>query len=210
MAACGLRFTGPMEHAGMFPGTSMPDRDWWQELWPNPQAMMRELGVKPGARAIDICCGDGYFTVPLAQLTAPGETLGVELDREALALAHRDVQAAGATNITLIEADVCELRGLVDGTFDFIFVASTLHGIPDKQRMIHCMSQLLARGGLLAVVNWHALSRKHCEVFGKARGPRPELRMPPAALRYLAENNGFTEIEFYDVGPYHYASIYRR
>ena len=46
----------------------MPDRDWWQELWPNPQAMMRELGVRPGARAIDICCGDGYFTVPLAQL----------------------------------------------------------------------------------------------------------------------------------------------
>lgn len=194
----------------IFPGTSMPDRDWWSALWPNPEAMLRGLGVRPGMRAIDICCGDGYFTVPLGRLTAPGQTIGVELDADALTLANRDLAAAGLSNVELIEADACLLRELVEGQFDFILVASTLHGIPKKEEMMQCMRELLIPGGKLAVINWHPLSREECEVTGKPRGPHPDLRMPAAALRYLAERVGMSEVDHFDVGPYHYATICER
>ena len=51
-----------------FPATSMPDRDWWAALWPDPEGVLRQVGVEPGMTVLDLCCGDGYFTAPLARL----------------------------------------------------------------------------------------------------------------------------------------------
>src|SRR6516225_5196356 len=53
---------------GFFPASTMPDADWWQALWPDPAKVLAEMGVKPGGVAIDLCCGDGLFTVPLARI----------------------------------------------------------------------------------------------------------------------------------------------
>jgi SAM-dependent methyltransferase len=195
---------------GHYPGTSMPDQDWWQELWPNPEAMLRAFGAQSGKCALDLCCGDAYFTLPLARATAPARTIGVDLDDKALELGRRAVVGSGLTNIDLITADARSLPQLVDGTFSLILLASTLHGIPDKKQIMALLRSLLDPDGRLVVVNWHALSRARCEVLGKARGPRPALRMPPAALRHLAESTGLEEVQFLDVGPYHYASVFER
>ena len=52
---------------GFFPATTMPDADWWQALWPDPAKVLVEMGVQPGMLVVDLCCGDGLFTAPLAR-----------------------------------------------------------------------------------------------------------------------------------------------
>ncbi|NIP64400.1 MAG: methyltransferase, partial [Gammaproteobacteria bacterium] len=39
----------------------MPDRDWWNALWPDPEEIVRLVGVEAGMNVVDLCCGDGYF-----------------------------------------------------------------------------------------------------------------------------------------------------
>ena len=51
----------------------MPDREWWQALWPDPGRVLEDVGVGDGMRVVDLCCGDGYFTVPMAQLVGDVE-----------------------------------------------------------------------------------------------------------------------------------------
>jgi len=51
----------------LFPATSMPDPDWWQTLWPNPDATITALGIRAGMEVVDLCCGDGYFTAAIAR-----------------------------------------------------------------------------------------------------------------------------------------------
>ncbi|RUY33250.1 methyltransferase, partial [Mesorhizobium sp. M7A.F.Ca.US.001.04.1.1] len=34
--------------SAIFPATSMPDRDWWAALWPDPASLLLSLGVSPG------------------------------------------------------------------------------------------------------------------------------------------------------------------
>src|SRR5260370_133903 len=53
---------------GFFRATSMPDPEWWQALWPDPGEVLRALGLGPGLAVVDLCCGDGRFTLPLARL----------------------------------------------------------------------------------------------------------------------------------------------
>lgn len=50
----------------IFPDTSLPDHEWWQLLWPDPKSVILSLGVNSSMVSIDLCCGYGHFTAPLA------------------------------------------------------------------------------------------------------------------------------------------------
>jgi predicted methyltransferase len=64
-----------------FSATTMPDRDWWQVLWRDPEGMLRAIGIKPEMTVLDLCCGDGYFTAPLAVLVH-GKVFGLDIDSD--------------------------------------------------------------------------------------------------------------------------------
>ena len=94
------------EHPQQFyPATSMPDRDWWQALWPDPEQVMRQLGAVPPLRGIDLCCGDGYFTVPLARLVQPAQLTAVDLSPEMLQQAREAATEANLDNIHFVEGE---------------------------------------------------------------------------------------------------------
>jgi hypothetical protein len=65
---------------GFFQGTEMPTEGWWGTLWPDPARVLTSLGLKPGMRVVDLCCGDGWscspFRVPIARLAAAQAALG--------------------------------------------------------------------------------------------------------------------------------------
>ena len=63
---------------GFFPATTMPDAGWWQALWPDPARVLVKMGVRPGMFAVDLCCGDGLFTVALAGIA--GRVCAIDID----------------------------------------------------------------------------------------------------------------------------------
>jgi len=78
--------------AESFPATVMPDPDWWQALWPQPGQVLAGLGIAPGTgMAVDLCCGDGLFTAPLARLAR--HIVAIDNDPRMLALAREKVAA---------------------------------------------------------------------------------------------------------------------
>lgn len=81
---------------GVFPATAMPDRDWWAALWPDPDGVLRALGIRPGMTVVDLCCGDGYFTAPLARIVQ-GRMHAVDIDPEMIEQTRAALDAAGAS-----------------------------------------------------------------------------------------------------------------
>jgi len=73
----------------------MPDRDWWQALWPDPKRVLAAVGVADGMRVVDLCSGDGYFTASMAELVAGSTVLAVELSEELIAAARAEMERAG-------------------------------------------------------------------------------------------------------------------
>jgi predicted methyltransferase len=51
-----------------FEGTEMPDAGWWEALWPDPAGVLAAVGMKPGTTVVALCCGDGWFTLPIARI----------------------------------------------------------------------------------------------------------------------------------------------
>lgn len=197
-----------MARDGFFPATAMPDRDWWAALWPDPEDVVHSLGVRLGMVVVDLCCGDGYFTAPLAQIVG-GEVYGVDIDPAMLEQARAEFERAGTTVLGLFCADACDLPTLLPGTVDFVLMANTFHGVPEKTALARAVATVLNPGGRFAIVNWHRFPCERTVILGKPRGPKTEMRMSPEEVCAVVEPAGFTLQEVVELPPFHYGAIFR-
>ncbi len=197
-----------MVHERLFPATLMPDSDWWHLLWPDPEGVLRTVGIKPGMRVVDLCCGDGHFTRPMCELASPGDTWALDLDKDLLRQAKTACQ--DCSNFHAIAGDARDLPALIDRPVDFVFIANTFHGVPDKAALAQAVYESLLPEGQFAVINWYRRPREETTVLDQPRGPDTALRMQPEAVREVVEPVGFELKDVVDVGPYHYGAVFTK
>jgi len=195
-----------MNKEAIFPATMMPDKDWWHTLWPDPEAVLKKVGIKPNMQVVDLCCGDGHFTKPMCELVHPGKTWALDLDADLLGEAEQGCK--DNSNFHAILGDARELNKQIDEPVDFIFIANTFHGVPEKTELSKAAYASLKKGGRFAVINWYRRPREETPVLDQPRGPDTELRMQPEDVQKFVEPAGFELEKVVDVGPYHYAAIF--
>ncbi len=195
-----------MNKPDLFHATLMPDKDWWSELWPDPEKVLRLVGVKPGMQVVDLCCGDGHFSRPMCKLVYPGKTWALDLDKNLLNEARKN--CVNYSNFHDVLGDARELSKQIDEPVDFVFIANTFHGIPDRITFSQSVNQTLKAGGYFAVINWHCRPREETTVLNQPRGPDTELRMQPQDVSDAVIPAGFKLDKVINVGPYHYAAIF--
>ena len=197
----------PIKHM-IFPGTSMPELNWWEALWPDPKGVILSFGIEPNMVCVDLCCGYGYFTPILAQSSL--RVYGLELDGELLEKARRKSEQQNIKNCLWVQDDAMDLAALIPEKVDFILLASTFHGVPDKEALGKSMLSVLKPQGRLAVVNWHKKQQEETTLFGLPTGPESEMRMAPSEVEVILRPLGFTLQKIIELPPYHYGTIFTK
>lgn len=193
----------------IFPATAMPDRDWWQELWPDPEATLRKLGVNESLTVVDLCSGDGYFTAPLAKIVE-GKLYAIDLDPNMLEQTRAALEQSGSAAKELILSDARDVAKVVPEQADYVLIANTFHGIPDQTSILEAIADTLTPGGKLSIVNWYPSEREDTQVLGKPRGPKSAMRMSPDSVTEIAEKAGFKFDELVELPPYHYGIVFEK
>jgi SAM-dependent methyltransferase len=116
---------------GFFPATAMPDADWWQALWPDPAKPLADMGVAAGMVAVDLCCGDGRFTVPLVRIAK--RVYAIDIDPAVLDRARARVAEARAANCEFAVANAMDVDAVVPEPVDYVFLAN--ESFPDLARL---------------------------------------------------------------------------
>ena len=186
----------------------MPTAGWWETLWPNPARLLEAVGLEPGVDAVDLCCGDGWFTSEMAKVAH--RVLAIDIDRNMLDLARDRLTKAGTTNCELVQGDAYELTTLAGGLVDFVLMANAFHGVPDQPRLAQIAHKTLKSGGRFAVVNWHQRPREETTILREPRGPKTGLRMSPEQTIKSVEAGSLIFAELVELPPYHYAVIFER
>jgi len=192
---------------GFFPATTMPDADWWQALWPDPVTLLVEMGVQPGMVVVDLCCGDGLFTAPHARIV--DGVYAIDIDPAMLDRARALVAAAGSTNCHFVVADAMTFDAVVPEPVDYVFLANTLHGVPDQLGLARTVVAILKPEGQFGLINWHRRPREETLVFGQPRGPRTEMRMEARDVAVIVEPAGLSPNRNVEFPPYHYRAMFR-
>ena len=102
----------------------------WEALWPDPAAVLNAVGLIPGAEAIDLCSGDGWFTLHIAR--AARHVVAIDIDCDMLDAARRRLRQNGISNCDFVAGDAYEVRKLAPCPADFVFMANAFHGVPDR------------------------------------------------------------------------------
>ena len=119
------------------------------------------LGLPPGARLLDLCCGHGRHAVPLARLGY--RVTGLDLSRSLLTRAARAAADAGQA-VALVEADMRRLP-FADGSFDAVLNLFNAFGYLEDEAqdelVLAEVARVLAPGGrfLQELANREALVR---------------------------------------------------
>jgi SAM-dependent methyltransferase len=112
------------------------------------------IGLRPGDRVLDACCGTGASALPAAQLVgSTGHVLGVDLAEPALALARGKALRRGLTAVDFRAADV-ERTGLPSESFDAVVCVFGVFFLPDMAAATAELWRLVRPGGTLAVTVW--------------------------------------------------------
>lgn len=193
---------------GFFRGTEMPAAGWWEALWPDPAGVLAAVGIKPGIDVIDLCSGDGWFTLQIAKIAH--HVVAIDIDPKLLDVARHRLTESGVTNCSFAPGDAYEVATLVATPADFVFMANAFHGVPDRPRLARAVRAVLKPGGLFAIVNWHQRPREDTMILGEPRGPKTELRLSPQQTIAAVEPSGLKLVRVAEVPPYHYGAVFVR
>ena len=193
---------------GFFKGTEMPTAGWWEALWPDPATVLNQVGIHAGMTVIDLCSGDGWFTLQIAKIVS--YVIAIDIDRKLLDLAKLRVTESGFTNCDFIEGNAYDIAELVPQAVDFVFLANAFHGVPERPRLARAVANTLVSGGHFAIVNWHARPREETTILGEPRGPLTELRITPETTVAAVEPAGLKLVRIVELPPYHYGAIFRK
>lgn len=193
-----------------FQNTRQPDRDWWELLWPDPEGLLCDLSLDTVVSLADIGCGDGYFTLPAAELLAPGCVYAVDIDASlvdavATAAADRDL-----SNLHCIVGDARSVSAVLPDSLDAILIANTFHGVSNPTALADEIHRTLRADGRLVIVNWHDSPPEETVVAGEPRGPPADCRLSPHETRELVTTASFETRETIDLPPHHYAMVFER
>ena len=110
------------------------------------QRVIEALALRPGMRVVDIACGPGTLSRPMAERVAPGgEVFGVDLASGMIGLAR----ALGIRNARFEVMDMEQL-GLPDGDFDAAACGHGLQFAGDLRRALSEARRVLRRGSRFA------------------------------------------------------------
>ncbi len=100
--------------------------------------------------AIDLACGPGTFTRPLAARVR--HAVGVDLTPAMVEKARAEAARDGIANIEFICADICALP-FPDGAAGIVSCGYAFHHIPDPARALAEMARVLQPGGRLVITD---------------------------------------------------------
>lgn len=193
---------------GFFEGTEMPTAGWWEALFPDPAGVLAAVGIAPGMNVVDLCSGDGWFTLQIAKVAR--RVTAIDIDGKLLEVARHRLAESGLTNCDYVQGDAYNVAELLKQPADFVFLANAFHGVPDKPRLARAVKAALAPRGKFVIVNWHQRPREETVILGEPRGPRTDLRLAPEQTIDAVEAGGLRLLQLVEVPPYHYAAVFER
>lgn len=116
------------------------------------EALVRELGITPGLKVLDLGCGDGTTAIPAALLGA--RVLGVDIARNLVEAGNARAARLGLKNCAFQQGDASDLRELDDDTFDLVVSIFGAMFAPRPADVAREMVRVTRPGGRVVMGNW--------------------------------------------------------
>ena len=167
--------------------------------WQNPESILAEMGLRTGMTFIDIGCGQGFFTIPAANIVGDtGKVYALDVNQTNIDRLREKVFAAGLTNVILKTGKAEDLI-ICDACADIIFFGIVLHDFENPLKVLENAHGMLKQTGKLVNLDW---KKEPMDI-----GPPLHIRFDEEKAKQLIESSGFKVQVTKKSGLYHYIII---
>lgn len=108
---------------------------------------MKNMNVKNGSSALDICCGTGDWTITLARaIGEKGNVVGLDFSKNMLSIAKAKIEKENYKHVRLLHGNAMSLP-FADQQFDYVTIGFGLRNVPDYLQVLCEMFRVLKPGG---------------------------------------------------------------
>lgn len=133
---------------------------WEEQLWPAQEKLLEIIDPQPGEKILDVSCGTGLATLPLAELVLPdGRITGIDISEKMLDKAKSRTYEDSINNVNFFRMDA-ETLDFADSTFDKVVCSLGLMYFPNPDKALQEMYRVLKPGGQISALIWG--DRKAC------------------------------------------------
>jgi len=173
-----------------------PAEESVRRQWHVPETLLRDIGLKPGMVFMDIGCGEGFFTIPAAEITgSQGKVYAVDSDAMAIDNLRSKVSRKGLSNV-IAEVGTAEETVFCAGCSDIVFFSMVLHDFRDPEKVLQNARQMIKPSGRLVNLDW---KKKRSFL-----GPPLNVRFSEDKAQNLIEAASFKVEGVKDAGKNHY------
>jgi ubiquinone/menaquinone biosynthesis C-methylase UbiE len=188
-----------------------PANSFWERFG---RQTVERIGLRQGARVLDVCCGSGASALHAADVVGPsGSVLGVDLAERLLDNARAKARARGLQNVRFQVGDLLDLR-LQEPEFDAVICVFGIFFAPDMTRALRSLWQSVRAGGTLAITTWgpRFLEPATSAFWNSIQHERPDLYRAfnpwdricdPSSLRALFASAGIEAVDVQAQSDWH-------
>lgn len=169
----------------------------------DPDLFFAALALDPSSVLIDLGCGRGDYTIPIAErIGQGGKVFGIDAWQDGLDELKARSASRLLSNLTTLRADLNQGIPLPDDAADVCLMATVLHDVLREgtgSMVLHEISRVLKPGGRFAVVEFRKA--------GDGPGPPLSVRLAPEEVANILLPFGFVTGKPVDMGPYLYLVI---
>ena len=171
-----------------------------REAEEGPSQMREQLHVKPGMVVCDMGCGNGYHTLPLAEMVGEkGKVYAVDVQPEMIEMLKQNIESKGLKNIVPINSLYHDPK-LPPNTCDMILLVDVYHEFSHPVQMLAGMRAALKPDGQLVLVEFRAED--------DSVPIKPEHKMSKAQINKEMNANGFKLVREYDGLPWQHLMFF--
>ena len=112
-----------------------------------------ELGLRPGARILDLCTGTGDLAVAALRAQPAASVIGVDFAGEMLRLASLKMASLGLASVRLVRGDATRIP-LGDAACDAATIGFGIRNVVDPGAALGELARVLRPGGRLAILEF--------------------------------------------------------
>lgn len=133
--------------------SGMPGEAYWNSLFDIPLIVNWLDPKEAGGPVVEVGCGYGTFTVPIARDAGFG-VHAYDIDPSMIETAKKNVQAAGIDNVEFSLRDVLDWgTGLEPGSAGMVLLFNILH-FDERRVLLEEASRILRPEGTVAIIHW--------------------------------------------------------
>jgi ubiquinone/menaquinone biosynthesis C-methylase UbiE len=133
----------------------------WKESLADAQAeLLCMADARPGEHVLDVACGTGLVSFPLAKAVGPaGRVVATDISEKMIDSVRRAADALGLTQFDALRADAEALDRAPDASFDLVTCALGLMYVPDTAKGLAEAFRVLKPGGRAVLAVWGERSK---------------------------------------------------